>query len=267
MVLAGGLLVKPIVFALTCSFFFVAASSNAQQPPVATSPGTSSPWPTTSDEEEARLGRLLSQERDMERRQFWLQAAGGVAVGAPQIALGVYMMGQSNSAAQAIGPGMVVGGSVDTLLGVGLLFLPTPLGALVDAYDADVRSGMPADAVVRDVETKWHDLVVAQQARRRRSGIFDLVLGIPAFTTGLVFALAKPGLAGMSPSTQYGWAGALVGFDFAIYQGVTALVSPPPVDTAFETYQMLKHGTTGVAWNLSIVPTTGGASVGVGAMF
>ena len=42
--------------------------------------------------------------------------------------------------------------------------------------------------------------------------------------------------------SQYGWAGALVGFDFLIYEGVIALAAPPAVDTAFDTYQILKHG-------------------------
>jgi hypothetical protein len=39
----------------------------------------------------------------------------------------------------------------------------------------------------------------------------------------------------MSSQTQYGRAGRLVGFDFAIYLGIASLLAPPPADTAFDT--------------------------------
>jgi hypothetical protein len=160
-------------------------------------------WPTSAEDEQDRLGRFLEQERAAELRQYWAVAIGGLAVGAPQIGLGVYMLGQSDVAAQAIGPGMIIGGSVDCLLGVAPLLAPTPMSILRDFHATERASGKPAEQVVRDVEDKWRDLVARQRLGRMIGGLFDLVVGIPAFTTGLVFALAKPGLAGMSSQTQY----------------------------------------------------------------
>ena len=46
-------------------------------------------WPTTSEDEQERLGRFLDAEEADERRQSWTTAVGGLAVGVPQIALEV----------------------------------------------------------------------------------------------------------------------------------------------------------------------------------
>lgn len=247
----------------------LAASAPAHAQEAEAPPAWNPHWPTSADDEADRLGRFLEQERAAELRQYWAVAIGGLSVGAPQIALGAYMSKQSDVAAQAIGPGMIIGGSVDCLLGIAPLLAPTPMSILRDLYATERASGKPADQVVHDVEDKWRELVTRQRLGRMIGGIFDLVVGVPAFTTGLVFALAKPGLAGMSSQTQYGWAGALVGFDFAIYQGIIAIVAPPPVDTAFDTYQLLRHGTTPgtTTARVGFVPVAGGGAVTVGVSF
>jgi hypothetical protein len=163
---------------------------------------------------------------------------------------------------------MVVGGAADCVIGFVPLLAPTPMAILKDFYDAERRAGRPAADVVRDTEDEWRSLVVRQRRARFYGGLADLVIGIPPFVTGLVFALAKPGFAGMDSQTQYGWAGALVGFDFLIYEGVIALAAPPPVDTAFDTYQILKHGSApGIAPKVSVAPVPRGAALEVGVTF
>ena len=175
------------------------------------------------------------------------------------------MMSRTDTDAQALGPGMIVGGSVDCLLGMTPLLLPSPIVTLRNLYASERGEGRSADQVVHDVEQRWRRIVATERRVRRWSGIFDLAVGIPAFTTGLVFALARPGFAGMSSQTQYGWAGALVGFDFAIYEGVVNLAAPPAVDTALDTYELLKHGTTpGARPQVGFAPSRGGGTVVVG---
>jgi hypothetical protein len=224
-------------------------------------------WPVTAEDEEARLGYFLEAERSDERSQYWSMGIGALAVGLPQVAFGGYMLEQTNAAAKAIGPGMIVGGTVDCLLGIVPLFAPTPMSMLRDLYESERRSGKPPGEVVHDVEEKWRSLVTLQRRQKRLGGIVSLALGVPAFTTGLVFAIAGPGLARMSPQTQYGWGGALLGFDFLVYQGVASLVAPPPVDTAFDTYQLLKHGTPASAPRVGFVPARGGGALTLAATF
>jgi len=225
-------------------------------------------WPTSAEDEEERLGRFLEAQRAAELRQHWAVAIGAVAIGAPQVALGEYMIHQRDPSAEAIGPGMIVGGAADCFAGLVPLLAPTPMSILLRGYESERAAGRPASDVVRDTEENWRALVSRQRSARRVAGIVQLLVGVPAFTTGLVFAFAKPGLAGMSASTQYGWAGALTGADFAIYQGVVLLAAPPPIDTAFDTYELLKHGSgPGFAPKIGFVPVTGGGAISVGAVF
>jgi hypothetical protein len=225
-------------------------------------------WPSSAEDEEERLGRFLEAQRGAELSQYWAVGLGALAVGVPQIALGTYLQGQTNVAAQAIGPGMIVGGAADCIIGFVPLLAPTPMSTLRNFYEAERAAGKPAADVVRDTEDTWRELVVAQRRARFIGGLADLIIGVPPFVTGLVFALAKPGFGGMDSQTQYGWAGALVGFDFLIYEGVIALAAPPPVDTAFDTYQILKHGSApGIAPKVSVAPVPRGAALQLGVAF
>jgi hypothetical protein len=226
-------------------------------------------WPGSAPAEEDRLGRFLEDSRAEEKRDAWVGAAGALAVGLPQIGVGSWLLTQNdNVAAQSIGPGMIIGGSVDCLLAVGPLLAPTPMSVLLRRFEEERAAGKPAAQVVHDTEEAWRKLVGRQRIARRVGGIVELSLGIPLFATGLVFALGKPGLWGMSPQTQYGWAGALVGFDFAIYSGAVALAAPPPIDTAFEMYQRLKYGdATPPPVKVSLQPVPGGAFLALGVAF
>jgi hypothetical protein len=241
-------------------------TSVAPTTPVAslTAAPTDPRWPASPDDEAERLGRFLDAQSDSELRQYWAVAGGALAVGAPQVAIGLYMQGQSDVAAQAIGPGLIIGGAADCVLGLVPLLAPRPMSLLRGFYESERSAGKPAGEVVLATEERWRALVDRQRRARRMGCIVDLVIGVPAFATGLVFAFAKPGLGGMSPQNQYGWAGALVGFDFLVYQGVVALAAPPPIDTAFETYELLKHGSSGsVVPTVGVAPVAGGATVGV----
>jgi hypothetical protein len=223
-------------------------------------------WPTSADDEADRLGRFLQLERDVETRQAWIMGVGGLLAGAPQIALGAYLGGESDLAARAVAPGLIVAGSLNCLLGLRPLLVPTTSSTLLDLYASERRAGKPARDVVRDIESRWRTLVELQRRRRVTEGILELVIGVPSFATGLTFALAKPGLARMSSETQYGWARALVGLDFLIYQGIASLVAPP-ADTAFDMYQILRHGSAATPPRVGIVPIPGGVAMGIAGSF
>jgi hypothetical protein len=139
-------------FATVCALGV--ASGQTAPPPSATDEPR---WPTNPEQEEDRLGHLLDEGRASERGQALALGIGGLTMGAAQIGLGSYMLGQSDVAAQAIGPGLVVGGAVDLLLGIAPLVLPTPMSSLRDFFDDERAAGKPAAQVVSDVEERWPD--------------------------------------------------------------------------------------------------------------
>jgi hypothetical protein len=232
--------------ALLASFTVAPAVASAQEP--------------TPAQRSASLGRVLdayaTDARDV--RLGTALAQGGVGIAA--LAPGIVLLGRSDPQLQLIGTGMVAIGAVD-LLEVPGLFYPTGIEHLHGEWEERSARGEDPASLTRSIEAQLYATAERKRANRVVWGVTGLVIGVAAFTTGMVFLFQPAGIFGMDSQTQLVLGSVLVGAGGGIAgSGVLALFRRSPEESAWAAYAGdAPRPAPPTTARLGIVPTSRGA--------
>ncbi len=184
----------------------------------------------------------------------------GVAVGVPQLGLGVFALGYDR------GPGVrrlalthTISGSAAVVAGTAFLFLPSPLERLASDPEYAALQRQPHDpAVLRRFEARW-----AKRARRARvvrliGGSTALAIGVGLSAGGAV-RLGLDGPENRNANTVWALAAINTGILF-VARGVLDLIVRSSIEQALRAY---RTGGSGRTFSVAAGPGLGAGSLRV----
>lgn len=219
------------------------------------------------------LREVVSAQSGSERAYRWGGGFAELAVGATLLPAGVALYARHGS---ALTGGMIGLGAAGILGGVGTLTLGGDQSAHLEverAMAAARSQGRDDASVLAAGEMALKRSAETARLERRVGGFVCSGLGAVALGLGAVFASADLTGRGFDREQQDGVAAALLlGGAIATTEGLRAALLPSSIEVTWETYQIGKRArgrVAGVAPTLALrmVPTPGGASMGVAGTF
>jgi hypothetical protein len=188
---------------------------------------------SAEDSRAGLLGPVLDGYADEDRTSRVVRGVAGLALGAAEIPLGIYMSGKDEK-----GPGyfVIAVGAGSALGGTLAFFAESPMARLASSYRDGLAQGRPASEVVERTERQWSESAHRERLWRKVFGITGLAVGAVTIGAGVTLALVSTP-SEMSVREQQGFATALIGLGHVTaLGGLWSLVHRGTVESSYDLY-------------------------------
>ena len=234
----------------------------ALTPPAEASP--EAPDATNAEADLARMDAGLALFADRARRERLTVVLTTLGLAVVMVPSGVALASRSDGESQLVTGALILGGATPLIPAALFSAYPSKIENVQAAFLARRAAGRTPSEVVDETEQEWQRAAKRSRSVRLHVGAAGLVLGVAALTAGLIFDLARPGLGGLSETTQYSLGAAFLGAGVPISGiGVGSLLVMSQEELSWEAYERMKLGANGSSTTLrpsvSLAPTPGGA--------